>query len=246
MKGRKKVSDINSFYGGKDPRDIPAYHIREAVRYIRVPYGNLYRWCFGVKPTKTSCRKIAPLIKVSNPPYLSFWNLAEVYILAGILRDYGVTLQSARRAVSYVETHMHVRSPLLTQQFATDGIDLFIAAIEHEQPDLPLINASQGGQVTIKAVMQDALKRVSRDYNGLIKSIYPYTNDSAEARVVEIDPRRSFGRPVVVGTRVPTEVLASRWQAGDSIDALASDFELSPSLIESALRWEKQANAKAA
>ncbi len=237
-----RKQNTNDLYGGKDPRDVPTYSIREAVRYIRVPYGNLYRWCFGVK-SKGLLASSAPLIKVSDPPSLSFWNLAEVYILSGILKNYGLSLQNARAAIEYVEKKLKKPRPLLTQQFETDGIDLFISALQVDQHDRQLINASKGGQLAMKAVMQDALKRVARDYNGLITSIYPYTNDLAEARVVEIDPRRSFGRPVVCGTRVPTETIADRWQAGDTIADLAADFEMAPAMIEGALRWE---NAKAA
>lgn len=236
-KSKQHTSDV---YGGRDPRDIPTYQIREAVRYIHVPFGTLHRWCFGYKSSGRG--SFIPGIihpHSSAPPMLSFWNLAEAYVLSGIQKHHGISFQSIRRAISYVEKNLHKPRPLLTQEFQADGVDLFVNHLESDS----LINASKQGQVAIKEAIIGTLKRVDRDYQGLITSIYPHVHDSKEARSVEIDPRRSFGRPVVIGTRVPTETIALRWQAGDSIESLAVDFELSRELIESALWWE---NAKAA
>jgi len=64
-----------------------------------------------------------------------------------------------------------------------------------------------------------------------------------EPKHIEIDPRRAFGRPVVAGTSVPTESLAERFRAGDSLEELAHDFRIATSVVESALRWEMSAAA---
>ena len=53
-----------------------------------------------------------------------------------------------------------------------------------------------------------------------------------------IDPHVSFGRPVLVGTGIPTAVIAERYKAGESIDELAGDYGRGPSEIEEAIRCE--------
>ena len=55
---------------------------------------------------------------------------------------------------------------------------------------------------------------------------------------IEIDPRVAFGRPVLIGRAVPTGVLADRFKAGDSIEDLAGDFEVTPAAIQEAIRCE--------
>jgi uncharacterized protein (DUF433 family) len=58
------------------------------------------------------------------------------------------------------------------------------------------------------------------------------------SRSVEIDPRRSFGRPIVIGTRVPAEELSSRFSAADTVDDIARDFRQGPEIVQGVLQWE--------
>ena len=56
-----------------------------------------------------------------------------------------------------------------------------------------------------------------------------------------IDPRVSSGRPVLVGSGIPTAVIAERYKAGESIDQLADDYgreRLDIEDIEEAIRCE--------
>jgi uncharacterized protein (DUF433 family) len=59
-----------------------------------------------------------------------------------------------------------------------------------------------------------------------------------EPKRIEIDPRRAFGRPVVIGTRVPADELAERFAAGDRLEDIAREFRMEPSLVEGVLQWE--------
>jgi uncharacterized protein (DUF433 family) len=55
---------------------------------------------------------------------------------------------------------------------------------------------------------------------------------------VVIDPRVSFGRPVLAGTGIPTAVLAERYKAGEPIAALAADYHCDTAMIDEAIRCE--------
>ncbi len=55
---------------------------------------------------------------------------------------------------------------------------------------------------------------------------------------VTTDPNINFGRPIVTGTGIGTEVLFSRFRAGESIVEIAADYMLRPSQIEDAIRYE--------
>jgi uncharacterized protein (DUF433 family) len=57
-------------------------------------------------------------------------------------------------------------------------------------------------------------------------------------KLVAIDPRVSFGRPVIAGTSIPTAAPHERWKAGDTISALAEDYDRPIAEIEEALRYE--------
>lgn len=53
-----------------------------------------------------------------------------------------------------------------------------------------------------------------------------------------MDPQIAFGRPVLVGTAVPTSVLGDRFKAGDALTILAEDYGVHPATIEEAIRCE--------
>lgn len=61
----------------------------------------------------------------------------------------------------------------------------------------------------------------------------PYDN-------VLLDPQIQYGEPCIEGTRVPTQVLWSFHNAGDSIDDLSYFYGIQKSRIGDAIAWENQ------
>ena len=57
-------------------------------------------------------------------------------------------------------------------------------------------------------------------------------------KVIAIDPYVAFGRPVVMGTGIPTAILAERYKAGESIEDLIYDYDLASQVIQEAIRCE--------
>ena len=57
-------------------------------------------------------------------------------------------------------------------------------------------------------------------------------------RLVVIDPRVAFGRPTLSGTGVTTLSIAERFDAGESIEALAVDYGRTRDEVEEAIRCE--------
>jgi len=237
-----KTIDI---YGGRDPRDVPAYSIVEAAGFLRLPPTTLRTWVLGQSyGTRAGRRHAKPVIRIpaGYPPTLTFWNLAEAHVLAGIRREHGVSLQSARKALDFVSRELKQPRPLIRQDFLTDGINLFVERLEElagEDPGVrSLVNASQRGQLAARQLLEGALARVSRDPQGLIERIYPWVKKLDEPWRVEIDPRRAFGRPVVAGTRVPADELAERFAAGDGVEEIAREFHIDRAVVEGVLQWE--------
>ena len=84
------------------------------------------------------------------------------------------------------------------------------------------------------------LRRIERDPHGIPIRLYPFTRDpeADEPRAVVIDPRISFGRPVLAGTGIATVIVAERFNAGESMEDLAVDYGRGRSDIEEAIRCE--------
>lgn len=55
---------------------------------------------------------------------------------------------------------------------------------------------------------------------------------------ITFDPNICQGRPVITGTGIRSEVVCSRFKAGESVPELAADYMLRCSQIEDAIRYE--------
>jgi uncharacterized protein (DUF433 family) len=222
-------------YGGRDPRDVPTYRVSEAARYLRIPVGTVRSWVAGRRyPTGQGNQYFAPLIPLGDSLLLSFINLVEIHVLRAIRKHHKIQLDKVRMALDYLESELKVTHPLAHSQFRTDGVDLFIDRYG------TLINASRAGQGALKEVLNAHLERIEADDTGLAIRLHPFTRsqETNSPRLVVIDPRIAFGQLVIVGTGIPTKVVAERYVAGDAIEDLADDYNCSHHLIEEAIRCE--------
>ncbi len=223
-------------YRGLDRREVPAYPLREAAHYLRVPPTTLRQWLCG---RTVGGRREAGVVdaprRVGREVLLSFNNLVECHILASLRREHELSLRSIRSALRYVRKELGLQRPLLEQPFVTNGVDLFV-----EHLGL-LVNASRNGQLGARALLAGALLRVERGTDGLPVKLYPFPGSQVAAdapRDIVVDPAVSFGRPVIAGTGVPTQEVAARMRAGEDLRELADDFGVSEAAIIAAVRCE--------
>jgi uncharacterized protein (DUF433 family) len=233
----KRKFDI---YGGRDPREIPTYGIAESAHWLQIPQPTLRSWIRGRHyPTSRGRALFEPVILLPdrNLPLLSFINLVEAHILDAIRYRHNIPLKSVRSAVSYLRRHSKSEHPLADYWFQLKGLDLLV-----EQSGL-LVNATKQGQIEMKDIISAYLERVERDPQGAAARLYPYLNRhpaevEEQPKLVLIDPRISFGKPILVGVGIPTAVIADRYCAGETVRELAKDYGCEASEIEKAIEYE--------
>lgn len=224
----------------RDPRNVGAYAIAEAAHYLSLRPETLRTWVRGrTYPTARGRRRSAALIRLPDPyePLLSFTNLVEAHVLKAIRRHHGVAMQKVRPALSYLERQLELEHPLAHEQLLTDGVHLFIKRFGK------LVNLSQEGQLAVEELLKSHLQRIEHDAHGLALRLFPFSRGERidVPRVVVVDPRISFGRPVIDGTSVRTEVVARRLKAGETLQELVEDYGIEVERIEEAIRYELEA-----
>lgn len=228
-----------------DLYDQPAYRASEAARILALPVGTVSAWCFGQDyrhgdGTPKRFRRVIEPAQLTQRE-LSFVNLCELHLLSVIRRHHGVKLAKVRQAIDFLRQELGVARPLATQKFLTNGVVLFVEHAGH------LLNVSEQGQQALRADFESALARIefSRDGNPVL--LFPFTRNATlrdeQPRSVVVDPARSFGRPVVAGAFVRTEVIEQRFRAGDTIAEMADDYGVPAATIEEALRFEHRSAA---
>ena len=146
------------------------------------------------------------------------------------------TKQGKRFSAPLIQLPNAEAQALVREDFLrTDGQAIYVEHLER------LLDASRRGQIAIRETLEIYLTRIEVDEQGIAARLFPFVHpdgDKNDPKVIVIDPNISFGRPVLVGTRIPTKVLADRYKSGESIKFLAEDYSCDRNLIQTALEYE--------
>lgn len=223
-----------------DNRNQPAYGPAEAARYLRLPAATLRTWLVGrVYPKGGAQATFQPLIRPARrqPLQLSFFNLIEAHVLRALRTEHGVALAELRKAIAYAEKKLQVDRLLLSPELRTHAGQVFLDRYAE------LINLSASGQLALRKILEAHLQRVEWDEWKFPVRLYPYVDATQRAadRPIAIDPKLAFGRPIVLRVGISTAAIADRIDAGESVDALAEDYDLSRDEIEQAVLYSRAA-----
>lgn len=221
-------------------RDQPAYGPAEAARYLRLPAATLRSWLVGRDYPKGEARaQFHPLIKPANrqPLQLSFYNLIEAHVLRALRTEHGVALAELRKAITFAEKKLDLHRLLLSPELRTHAGQVFLDRY------VELINLSKSGQLAMRKMFESHLRRVEWDQWSFPVRLYPYVDTSAhgDERAIAIDPTIAFGRPIVRRAGISTAAIADRLDAGESVESLAEDYDLSRDEIEQAVLYSRAA-----
>lgn len=173
----------------------------------------------------------------AKPPVLSFWNLIEGHVLRSLRTEHGVSLRNVRKALRYAEESLEVERLLLRPELRTDGGRLFLERYGK------LIDLSASGQLAMRQLFDEHLKRVEWDQWKFPVRLYPFVSGEVPTsnRPIVIDPELAFGRPILYRQGISTRAIAERIDAGETVSELALDYELTEPEIEEAVLYERSA-----
>lgn len=223
-----------------DLRNEPAYSLAEAARYLKLASATLRSWVVGREyPKGEGVAQFRPLIHPPQqaPPTLSFWNLIEAHVLRSLRTEHGVSIQALRKALAYAEKKQGVERLLLSKELRTHAGRLLLDRYGE------LIELSASGQLAMRRMFEAHLARVEWDEWQFPVRLYPFTTGSTldSARPIAIDAKVAFGRPVMVRMGISTHAIAERIDAGESVDDVARDYDLTPPEVEEAVLYERAA-----
>jgi len=207
-----------------DIHTTPLLTAREAARCLKMPESTLDTWLAG-----GSGRALVHAVDPERRgwPRVPFVGLIEAYVLR-VLRELNFTMPDIRRAADLVRRHFDDPYALASQRIATDGVGLFVRVADES------VVHARDRQVAIPEVISDYLTYSTWDTDGKPAQLrlpqYP-----SEAEVI-VDPRFGWGAPVLAKSKVPVEAMVSLWRTGESISAVAEEYELPVDVVENVLR----------
>lgn len=219
-----------------DRRDRPAYPLTEAAHHVRITHTTLRSWVIGRSYTNGR-GFFQPLIRPADREklVLSFNNLVEAHVLRSLRTEHGVSIKDVRTALSYAERELGIDRLLLREELRTTAGELFLERYGQ------LVNLSRSGQLAMKKLLDVYLARVDWQQSFPVR-LHPFVSgEITDRRTVAIDPAIAFGRPILVRASIGTEAIAERIDAGESVDDVAADYDVSREEIEEAVVYERAA-----
>ena len=215
------------------------YSLAEAERLSGVPRRRIRRWMYGYAYTyKGQRRRSAPpvasdLEQPEGTKLVGFADVIEVRFL-NAFREYGVSWKYIRIAAERAKELLGRHHPFSSRIFKTDGRTI-LAELAKSTGDKFLLDLVHD-QWEFERIISPYLY-AGIDYNQLHEPErwWPLGTD----RQVVIDPHRSFGAPVVT-EGVPTRILASAFDAEESLEFVAKLYEVSVQAVRDAVEFERR------
>ena len=224
----------------RDTREVPAYPVAEAARYLRLPAATLRAWVNGTAASvhgsaTVSVRVIHPAGR--DPLMLSFWNLVEAHVLRALRTAHGVSLPAVRKALRYAEKELGISRLLLSPELKTDAGRLFLDRYG------ALTELTASGQLAMRRLLESHLRRVEWDRWQFPVRLFPFVADEVieASPTIAIDASIAFGRPIIRRRGISTSVIADRIDAGESVADVAADYEITELEVSAAVLIERAA-----
>ena len=145
-------------------------------------------------------------------------------------------MRNLRTALEVAQNKFGINNLLLNPDLKMGAGELFLDRYGK------LINLSKSGQYAMKKFLNTHLERVDYGSDSLPSRFYPFLlDDSNRKKVIVIDPKISFGKPVVARKNISTSIITDRVDAGEDIQDVAFDYDLDPQDIEDAIIYERAA-----
>ena len=225
---------IDRFRTGK------AYTVAEAAKLAKTTPATVRRWLQGYEAVG---HRMTPVfgerVRAADGEILmlSFLELAEVIVAARFRQgDHGppIPLKRIREAHDYARKAFHLPCPFATLRLRQEGVDI-MRVFDENYPGPRLLALNRGGQWALPLRVQAELEHFDFEETGdrLALRWYPMGKNVP----IVVDPHIAAGRPTIHGRNITVATVFQRFEHGETINAIAEDYEIDQRLIEEAIRF---------
>lgn len=226
------------------------YAIPEAARLSRVSAARIRRWIKGYgwsrgKDTNRHKHHSPPVWRPDVAPIdgaqaLSFRDLVELRFVDAFLRA-GVSWKRLRAVAEEASKRFETTHPFSTRRFVTDGRTIY-DQVRREAGDT--LEDLQTHQFAFRRVISPTLQG-GLEFSDTGTALRWWPEPGRGDRLIVVDPRRSFGQPVIDAANIPTGVVAAAVKA-DGERKTADWFGLTLKSVRAAVKFEASLKKSAA
>ncbi|MEO0981487.1 MAG: DUF433 domain-containing protein [Pseudomonadota bacterium] len=226
------------FSSGKKFVGKGVYTIPEATRLTGAGYETMRRWLLGYSyKYKGKFVEKPPIFeaefgKIDGELIISFQDLIELLFVVRF-RSKKVKWGVIHEAFDKAKERFESNHPFSRLNYRTDGKRIFEDGESEKGRQFTDLNTDQ-------IVFADFIDRT------LSKGI-EFSNREASiwfpkfpSKIIVLDPKRSFGRPIISRTGVPTEVIFAAYEADEDYSLVARDFDIRIQEVQSAVKFQQR------
>lgn len=212
------------------------YTVPEASRLTGTPTRSIRRWLKGYKyRAATQVREIeavwqGDIAEIRGHVALSFLDLLEVRMVQAF-RSRGVTWPAIREAARVACDQYKTGHPFTVRRFRTDGNRIFSEIKETETIRLFDLNRKH---YVFSQIVEPSLYEGIEFAGEQPARWYP----RSRRRRIVVDPERSFGKPIINESGVPTEILASAAKVEETLEDVARWYDVKVGDVRAAVEFE--------
>jgi uncharacterized protein (DUF433 family) len=215
------------------------YTVPEATRLSGVSPWRIRRWLRGYEfPTKRGRHRSQPVWSGQLEPLdhsmaVGFLDMLEIRCVNAFLVA-GVGWKTMRLAHKHAQEVLKLSHPFCTNQFKVLGREIILELPQDDtEPQLWEIARNQRvfGNVT-----RPFLENLAFAQGALPSQWWPLGTD----HLVVLDPRRSFGQPIVSRGGVPTVILRRAVKAAGSVREVAVWYDVDRAEVKDAIAFEEK------
>jgi len=215
------------------------YTIPEAARLTGVSPWRIRRWLRGYEfKAKHGRHHSAPiwhgqLDPIDHAMAIGFLDLVEIRCVDAFLQK-GVSWKTLRRAHDRAQQALKLSHPFCTNRFKVAGraIILEIPQVDDE----PTLWEIARDQRMFGRIIRPFMKDLEFAEGEMPSQWWPM----GKSRSVVLDPRRSFGQPIVSRSGVPTTILSRAVRAAGSVREVAAWYEVGRPEVNDAVEFEQK------
>ncbi|MET9098438.1 DUF433 domain-containing protein [Streptomyces antibioticus] len=183
----------------------------EVASYLEIPQSTLTTWLNGKATGAPLIHQVEPVRK--GQPSVPFIAVAEAHVLRS-LRSMGLRMSEVSEAAAAVRDAFDTPYGLVSRRIATDGVSLLVGH----------------GWVPGHRAVSEHLRYLTWEPGDDFPSSLRLRQYPDSVPVV-IDPRFGHGLPVVAANQVPVRAITDLWEAGESVEDIAYDYDMTPEQV---------------
>lgn len=207
------------------------FTISDISHILKLPRHKVYYWLKEYWDTRFSKIRGKRYSWGKNSKAINFYTLIEFYIYYR-LREFGVSSNRINAAHDVLAKHLKTDYPFANAKLLTDKKNIFF--VEDVET---IINADKSLQINLNNIIKPFCKKIEFDNNGFPKRFWPEGKDKS----VVVDPDHQFGQPIISGTNIVADTIYSLYKGGDSVEKIATIYDLDEKKVNDAIHYCKAA-----